>query len=155
MKAFILDPTLGRLARDLRMLGFDTLWKEDHSHLQLRKISQEERRILITGDRALADAQSADICHYLQAQERDTQLLEVLNRFGLADSARNGKGFLTRCLHCNSAILPAKPHQILHLVSGDIATRFDHFYFCPRCEHVYWKNEHWERLQRWVQKLLA
>lgn len=141
MTRFLLDASLERLARDLRMLGFDALVQDETSHEELAALAEAEGRAL------LADT--------VQAKGKAEQLREVLERYSLVETAREGKGFLTRCLQCNSTILPAHPHQVAHLVSGDILTRFDHFFFCPRCERAYWKGSHWDRMRKWTQDVLS
>jgi uncharacterized protein len=150
VKKFVLDVHLAKLARHLRMLGFDSLWKSDYTDPELLRVSAEEGRILLTRDRALWEM--APLSHYVAATDPEEQLVEVLRKFELLDVAREGRGFLTRCLQCNSVILPAKPHHVAHLIPGDILTRFDEFFFCPHCERVYWKGSHWDRMREWVAK---
>src|SRR4051812_16784614 len=106
---FVLDVHLGKLARHLRMLGLDALWQDDFTDPQLMEISEREGRVLLTRDRDLHDRTAVERRHYVQATEPGEQLLEVLTRFALLDYAREGRGFLTRCLQCNSPILPVKP----------------------------------------------
>ncbi len=119
------------------------------------KAALDDGRVLLTRDRALWERMPENLRHYVEALEPDQQLLEVLRRYDLVERVRSGAGFLSRCLQCNHVILPAKPHHVAHLVPGDILTRFDEFFFCSRCERVYWKGSHWERMLERVRSLIS
>lgn len=152
---FILDVHLAKLARDLRMLGYDALWDSDADDEKLLKVSREENRILLSRDRELISKADPQLSGYVEKLSREEQLVEVLTRFGLIENARSLKGFLTRCLQCNTIILPVQGHQIHHLISGNVLLEHDRFYLCPRCERVYWEGSHFDRMREWVKKTLA
>lgn len=154
---FTLDVHLGRLARDLRMLGFDSLWSQDVEDAELIEQARSEHRALLTRDRALAESaeQAGAEVLLVVSLEKDSQLLEVLKRFQLGETARAGRGFLTLCLQCNSPILPVKGHQIHDRVPGRLLLEHEEFFLCPRCERVYWRGSHFDRMKEWVEKLLS
>ena len=153
-RSFVLDVYLGKLARHLRMLGFDSSWRDDYADPELLRISLEEGRVLLTRDHALHDQADPDRRHYVQAIEPGKQVLEVLQRFELVETVRSGKGFLSRCLECNTPILPVKGHHIHERVSAEILLKHQQFYFCQRCERVYWEGSHFDRMRKWVADLL-
>ncbi len=134
------------------MLGFDSLWSDDYEDSQLKKISEEEGRILLTRDRALAE--STPSAYRVDATDPEKQFREVLEKFGLTEQARAGEGFLTRCLQCNSLILPVKGHQIHERIPGHLLLEHQEFFLCPRCERVYWMGSHVDRMKKWVAKAL-
>jgi len=155
---FVADAHLGKLARHLRMLGHDTLWEASFSDLkdeELLRLAREERRSLLTCDRALAETAGRHQALRILSQSPPQQLIEVLAHFQLGDDARSGKGFLTRCLQCNSLILPLPPHQVTDRVPGHLLLEFDTFYLCPRCEQVYWNGSHVARMREWVIRTLS
>ena len=152
---FVLDVHLGKLARHLRMVGFDTLWSQDFTDPELLKISNEEHRILLTRDRELHDLAPAERRHYVQATEPGEQLREVVDRFGLKNQVVSHKGFLSRCLECNSPIVEVNGEKIRDRVPAHLLEEQKEFYFCPRCERVYWKGSHFERMKTWVKKLFS
>jgi uncharacterized protein len=153
--AFVCDVHLGKLARHLRMVGFDTVWRDDLADPELLKISAEENRVLLTRDRALHELADPARRHYVQAIEPGRQLVETLTAFSLVERVRGGRDFLSRCMECNSLILPAKPHQVADRVPGELMLRHDRFYLCPRCERVYWEGSHFDRMRGWVKGLLG
>ncbi len=152
---FVLDVQLGKLARQLRMVGFDTLWKDDYSDPELLEISKNEKRVLLTRDRELSEKADPALSHYVQATDPDAQLIEVADHFGLRPKISSMQGFLSRCLQCNSPILPVKAHQLEDRLPGHVRFQFNEFFLCPRCERVYWKGSHFDRMWERVQKLMS
>lgn len=150
---FILDVHLGNLARHLRMMGVDALWSEDFEDAHLKTVAETEGRVLLTRDRALAV--SCSNAYRVEAEKPDLQFREVVEKFELTEQALSGKGFLTRCLQCNSLILPVKGHQIVDRVPGHLLLEHTEFFLCPRCERVYWKGSHADRMQKWIRKTLG
>jgi uncharacterized protein with PIN domain len=152
---FVLDVHLAKLARHLRMLGYDSHWRSDLGDDELLRISGDEGRVLLTRDRELFGRADPSLRHYVQATDSRAQLAEVLSQFNLREEARLGSGFLTRCLECNSPIIPVKPQYISDRVPADLLQRHSEFFLCPRCERVYWKGSHWERMKIWVRRTLG
>lgn len=152
---FVLDVHLGKLARHLRMVGFDTLWKDDYMDPELLEISNTEHRILLTRDRELSEKADPSLVHYVHATDPDEQLVEVADRFDLREKISSMQGFLSRCLQCNSPILPAKPHQLEDRLPGHVRLQFNEFFLCPRCERVYWKGSHFDRMWEHVKSLMS
>jgi uncharacterized protein len=151
---FVLDVHLGKLARHLRMLGFDSAWQQEFADPDLLKTSQEEGRILLTRDRQLHEQAPAGTSYYVQAIVPAQQLVEVLTQFKMADRAREGRGFLSRCLECNREILPVSRTQIEDRLPAHVREEHEEFFLCPRCERIYWKGSHFDRMHRWVTELL-
>ncbi len=152
---FVLDVHLGKLARHLRMLGFDSLWHPDYQDDVLERLAIDEGRVLLTRDRELHERTLKTArSHYVQAIEPSAQLLEVLKAFSMIERVRSGQGFLTRCMECNSPILPMKAHHLTDRVPEHVLQQHEDFFLCPRCERVYWKGTHWTRMHDWVQKLI-
>ncbi|MFL5813117.1 MAG: Mut7-C RNAse domain-containing protein [Bdellovibrionia bacterium] len=152
---FVLDVHLGKLARHLRMVGFDTLWKDDYTDPELLEISKTDDRILLTRDRALSESADPALCHYVKATDPDEQLIEIADHFDLRTKISSMQGFLSRCLQCNSPILPVKPHQLEDRLPGHVRLQFSEFFLCPRCERVYWKGSHFDRMWERVKLLMS
>ena len=101
---FVLDVHLGKLAAYLRMLGFDTLYRNDYDDPELARISIDEHRILLSCDRQLLMRKHISHAYFVRNRKPQQQLLEILSRFELYN---NLKPF-TRCLHCNEKIHAVK-----------------------------------------------
>lgn len=150
---FVLDVHLAKLARHLRMIGTDAAWRADFADPELARVSQEEGRILLTRDRALHDSHPPELRHFVLATDPTEQFKEVLTRFSLWEEARSHRGFLTRCLECNSTILPARGDQLVDRLPLQIRAAHSEFFLCPRCERIYWNGSHVDRMRVWIDGL--
>ncbi|MGE3481751.1 MAG: Mut7-C RNAse domain-containing protein [Gammaproteobacteria bacterium] len=139
---FVLDVHLGRLAAYLRLLGFDTLHRNDYDDPTLAEISVNERRILLTRDRRLLMRKQITHGYYVRATRPREQLLEVLIRFDLLKAQRP----FTRCLHCNGAIAAVSKAGILPRLQPRTRIAYNEFWQCQSCGKVYWKGMHYRRL---------
>lgn len=88
---FVVAGNLNRLARTLRMLGFDTLYRSDCTDVELVALSKKERRILLSRDHALAHDSSLTHAYHVRANTPREQLTEILSRFDLLDSLNKRK----------------------------------------------------------------
>jgi uncharacterized protein with PIN domain len=150
---FSADVHLAKLARHLRMVGLDVFWSPEARDEELARLATQDGRVLLTRDRALHESLPAALTHSVRATEPGLQLREVMERFGLLERACSGQGFLSRCLECNSPILPAQGDQIAERIPASIRLAHQEFFLCPRCERVYWKGSHFDRMQAWVKAI--
>jgi len=91
---FVLDVHLGKLARYLRFLGFDSLYRNDYSDDELAQISAEKKRILLTRDRNLLKRSVITHGYYVRSTDPRQQLAEIIRRFQLSPPYP----FLKRCI---------------------------------------------------------
>ncbi len=139
---FAADRMLGRLARMLRLLGYDTIYAPDVSTQQLKDLAQREGRIILTrGDvsRRLAGVENA---LSLKSDYAPEQLGEVVRTLGLDVQT----GLWTRCTLCNAPIARVEKHQIEPVVKPRVYELYEEFYQCTGCRHVYWRGSHVERI---------
>jgi hypothetical protein len=148
---FVLDVHLGRLARYLRMLGFDALYRNDLADPELVRISVEERRILLTRDRGLLMHSVVTHGYWVRDTESRRQTEEVIHRF---DLARRIQPF-TRCMECNGELVEASQSEVLDRLPPRIAVRRHEYRQCSHCGRVYWQGSHYDRMARWISGLTA
>ncbi len=148
---FVLDVHLGRLAAYLRMLGFDTDYRNCASDPDLVRTASEEQRILLTRDRALLKHSAVTRGYRLRQTDSRRQAAEVVNRFELARCLRP----FTRCMACNGLLRPAGKAQVSGRLPARTAALYEEFQECPDCGRVYWKGSHYRRMCRWVEELRA
>lgn len=139
---FVLDGHLGRLAAYLRMLGFDTLYRNDYDDAELARISAEEHRILLTRDVQLLMRKTITHGYFVRSRLPGKQLLEVLSRF---DLARTQNPF-TRCMHCNGDIKRVDKHLVLSHLMPQTRAHYNEFWQCQSCGKIYWKGSHYQRM---------
>jgi hypothetical protein len=152
---FVLDVHLRKLARRLRLLGFDTLFDERLDDPDLAEISHRENRILLTRDRALLMRRIVTRGFIIRNTDPVLQIREVLDRLDLRGRCRP----FMRCIECNGTIghLPAGS-ELFAAVKGGIPEGVlawcDEFYSCSSCGKIYWKGSHYEKLTRIVDTIL-
>lgn len=139
---FITDAHLGKLARYLRLLGFDTLFFNDIGDHQLVKISIDEKRTLLTRDRALLMHRAITHGCYVHAIEPRMQMVEVVERLDLSGQIAP----FSRCMVCNGNIVSEAKHHIEEMLPEQVARRHDEFWRCSDCRKVYWKGSHYHQL---------
>jgi hypothetical protein len=147
---FVLDTHLGRLAAYLRLLGFDTLYRNDYPDEKLAHLSQAERRILLTRDRGLLKRSQVTHGYCVRATNPQQQLTEVVHRFDLACAARP----FTRCLRCNGLLHPLTAEAAHHGLAGVTGEHHEKYSQCQSCGKVYWPGSHYRRMQRLLDGVL-
>lgn len=148
-KRFILDVHLGKLANYLRMLGFDTLYRNDYVDEELARIAGEAERILLTRDLGLLKRREVIYGYYVRSLDPNQQVEEVLRRFALVDAIEP----FHRCLACNGLLDAVPKEEILDRLLPKTRRYYDEFYRCRACAQIYWKGSHFERMQRFIEKL--
>lgn len=146
---FVLDVHLGRLARLLRMLGFDSVYANDLEDGTLSHISAEQGRIILTRDRELLKRSIITHGHCVRSSRPTDQLAEVIRRFDLRQTLRP----FTRCLECNAVLKPVSPERAARQVPPHVARTYQEFRSCPRCGRVYWKGSHWEHMSGFLDRV--
>jgi uncharacterized protein len=148
---FVLDVHLGKLAAHLRMLGFDTLYRNDYDDDELLKVSHDQQRSLLTKDRLLLQEKSLTRGYHVREKDPRLQLLEVLQRFDLVKSIKP----FTRCIECNSTLCPVGKEVIAYRLPTRVEELYDEFRLCQMCDRVYWKGSHWERMQAFIESVVT
>ncbi len=148
---FVADVHLGRLAAYLRMLGFDTIYRNDAPDEDLARISTEQQRILLTRDRGLLKRGAVTRGYSVRQTLPREQLAEVVERFELARLAAP----FTRCLACNAPLERAAREAVADRLPPGVLSRHEEFLECPACRRAYWKGTHYERMCRLVERMLG
>jgi uncharacterized protein len=147
---FIVDAQLGRLAKYLRMLGFDTLYESDYADAQIARISAAEQRIVLTRDRALLMHKLISHGRYVRGTKPRQQLEEVVSRL---DLYRAIKPF-SRCLRCNQELEAVAKEVIQDRLPPPRACFYSRFWMCKGCDRIYWEGSHWRRMEQVVGELV-
>ncbi|MEJ2621770.1 MAG: Mut7-C RNAse domain-containing protein [Candidatus Thiodiazotropha sp.] len=143
---FIADAHLGKLARYLRLLGFDTLFFNDLGDQRLIQLSIGEARTLLTRDRALLMHRLLTHGGYLHHVDAKRQLAEVVARYDLCRMIQP----FSRCMVCNGLIVSQKKVQIEQRLPAQVASRHEQFWCCRNCQKIYWKGSHYDQLLKTI-----
>lgn len=148
---FILDGHLGRLARYLRMLGFDTRWRSDAPDEEIARIAAAEHRIVLTRDSGLLKRRIVSHGYRVRAVDPQRQLAEVVRRLDLFHSIVPFR----RCLRCNELLETVRKEDVSDDLPPAVREHHDVFRRCPSCARVYWPGSHHRRMERLISDLLA
>lgn len=140
---FIVDRNVGRLARYLRMAGFDTLYDPCWDDRDLLRQISLGRHILLSRNLDLLKRKQVVFGRYIRANDPADQLREVIGVFGLKEQAQP----LSRCLECNTLLQPVEKQAVLHRLQPLTNRYFDTFVHCPQCDKIYWPGSHVDRMQ--------
>lgn len=147
---FVLDTHLGKLATYLRMLGIDTLYRNDYTDPELAEISSMDNRVLLTRDRELLMRSSVTYGYYVRSTNPKQQLSEIISRYTLANQIRP----FQRCLVCNGSLVPIAKETILDQLPPLVREGQQTFWRCDTCGRLYWEGTHFQRMQSFIQELL-
>jgi uncharacterized protein with PIN domain len=146
---FIVDSHLGKLAKYLRMAGFDTLYENNYADTEIRRISNEQNWIILTRDRDLLTSREVTHGYYVRTIDPHAQLAEIVSKFDLYSQVNP----FSRCLICNSPLISVSKEEIKDLVDEQTFGIFQEFYKCPHCNKVYWKGSHYEHMIEFLKSL--
>jgi uncharacterized protein with PIN domain len=148
---FVLDTHLGQLAAYLRMLGFDTLYRNDYHDEELARISSAEGRILLTRDRGLLKRSIVIYGRYVRETDPQRQVAEVVRRYRLTAAIVP----LRRCIRCNGLLHAVRKEQIGDRLEPKTREFYDEFSACGACDQVYWKGSHYERMRAFIEQVVG
>jgi uncharacterized protein with PIN domain len=149
-KKFIVDCMLGKLAKWLKICGFDAAFFSKIEDEDLIALARKESRILLTKDTGLIQRAKDVDTLFLQSEEWQEQVRQVLEHFDLREEVHPH----TRCLECNVALKPLPKKNAKNLVSSFVFERADSFALCPDCGRVFWRGTHLEDMDNKIQDLL-
>jgi uncharacterized protein len=141
---FVIDTNLGQLARYLRLLGFDVLYRNDFADREVAQIAQQKRRIVLTRDRALLRHKIITHGYFVRSDKPREQVKEVLARLQLHSALRP----YSRCLRCNGQLEDVDKAVVLEQLEAKTCEYYERFRRCKTCGQAYWKGSHFNRLEK-------
>lgn len=147
---FILDVHLGKLAKYLRLCGFDTLYRRNFKDPEIIKFSTSEKRIILTRDIELLKNKKVTHGYWIRSQHLNEQLKEVFLRFDLKNQVMP----FSRCMECNGLLIDVTKEDILERLLPETVEFFANFKTCSECNRIYWEGSHYERMRRYIDNLI-
>jgi uncharacterized protein with PIN domain len=151
---FIVDSNVGRLARWLRIAGFDTLFINDLDDNRLVRIALKEDRVLLTKDTHILKRRVAATGRLkvllIEGEEVKGQVRQVVKTFNLVNEVKP----FTLCLECNKPLVSKKKEEVEGLVPPYVFQTQTQYMQCPECRRVYWRGTHWERMRRELELIV-
>ena len=147
---FIADAMLGRLARWLRILGYDVSYESSISDNDLIARAIHERRIILTMDRKLTERESAKNSLLIKSPFYKEQLKQLITYYNIDYKS----GIFTRCLVCNSLLEPVAKEKIKDRVPPYVYSTQDEFDICQQCGRIYWSGTHRVKMLKMLDEIL-
>jgi len=146
---FLLTRELGRLAKWLRILGFDTEYFKGDNHSSLIIQALRDERIIITRNHRLPQARGLKIL-LIKAEKIKAQMAEVLKALQIAPASDM---MFTRCILCNEELLHIDKEKIKDKVPEYVFKTQEYFITCPKCTRIYWQGTHWGNVQATLEEI--
>lgn len=147
---FILDVHLGKLAKYLRLCGFDTFYRKNLNDFEIIELSILEKRIILTRDVGLLKNKKVTHGYWIRSQYLTEQLREVFKRF---DLSRQILPF-TRCMECNGLLTPVSKNDIIDRLHPATIKFYNYFLMCRDCNRIYWEGSHFESMNKFIDRLI-
>jgi len=149
---FLADHMLGKLAKELRMLGYDTLYYRGENGYPLIKLAREQGRVILTRNSKLLPRKPEDRIVRITEDKPSLQLRELI-RNGYVSI--NGEKFYTRCLLCNAPLDQISRDEVEGKVPDFIFYQQKEFSRCPECQKIFWPGSHLDHMQKKVKELFG
>jgi uncharacterized protein with PIN domain len=147
---FIADVHLGKLAKYLRLCGFDTYFDTTADDRSIIDLSLSQNRIILSRDKELVNNKNVSDSYRIISPRPVEQLISVLERYDLKARIQP----FTRCLLCNGDVAHVEKEDIEEHLRPDTRQFFKEFYRCGQCGKIYWEGSHYERMKKFINLLL-
>ncbi len=146
---FLVDVNVGKLAKLLRMLGYDTAYHPEWKDKEIAEIACRENRVVLSKDKGLLKRGQILWGRLLRGKLPQEQFRETVSFFGLCKS----ENLFSRCLSCNTELVSVEKSQIIHLLEPKTKKYFEQFYRCPSCKKIFWPGSHYAKMREWLAVL--
>jgi uncharacterized protein len=146
---FVVDVNLGKLAQKLRLLGFDTLFRNNFEDDEIIEISLKEKRIILTRDKGILKQNTVTHGYFIRNDEPKKQLPEVINRLQLQNSFQP----FSRCSNCNGELEEVSKASLKTILPNDTLNYYHEFWKCNGCGKIYWEGSHFGHILCWLDEL--
>ena len=142
---FVVDVNVGRLAKWLRVMGYDTLFPREGGDNELVRIALREGRVLVTRDSGMAQRWAARLGQMRVVQIGDDDLRNQLRQV-VRDLDLNLESGFSRCVRCNEPLQPLAKQDVVPRLPPYVCQTQSQFMECPQCRRLYWRGIHWSNM---------
>jgi len=143
----LLNGMLGRLAKWLRLLGYDTAYFPDLDDNELVRLARAKGRVLLTRDRELTRRRGLT-CLLVESDELEEQIQQVISDLNLETERP-----FSRCPVCNTPLQEVEKSSVKGRVPPYILQTKEHFNLCPECNRIYWRGTHWAKMREEMTRI--
>ncbi len=146
---FITDASLARLAKWLRLLGYDTVVFTKEAGREMLRQANAEGRIVLTRRHDMTERPFSGTLHLITDVDVGLQINNVIEKFSLKTDRQKMFGI---CLECNEKLSPISREEARDLVPQYVFENCTEYDQCPRCRKIYWAGTHQRNALRFIQK---
>lgn len=146
---YLTDATLAKLAKWLRILGYDTSVYPKEAGRAMLRLAQDEDRIVLTRRGDMIERQFSGRLHLLKKTDVAEQLQEIIEKYSLKPEKEK---FFGICLKCNKILEPIEAEKVRDLVPLYVFQHCKRFNQCTICQNIYWEGTHQRNSLRFLQK---
>ena len=152
---FIVDHNVGKLARWLRMLGFDSLFFSGSDDSHMVKQALAEGRIILTRDTEIMKRRVINNGRLnavlIESEEPERQIQQLMATLDLKGQSRP----FSICLECNQPLVERSPAEVRERVPPYVFRTQTQYMECPACRRIYWRGTHWKAMMLKLEKLAS
>lgn len=148
---FIADVHLGKLARILRLLGFDVYYRNDLEDAEIASLADESGRFVLSRDRGLLKRRLVKNSLLITSADPIIQTVQVIHTLGLEGEIKP----FTRCSRCGAPIKLVNKELVYQNLPASVRDKYEAFYQCSGCGKLFWRGDHFRTMDRLFEKLSA
>ena len=147
---FLVDRMLGKLAKQLRMLGYDTVYHQGGDFSELIQVARQQGRTILTRKSDVHPGRPEDTILTISEDNPNLQMKALVRQGGISlDETRP----FSRCLLCNDLLMNISRTEAEGKVPEYVLSHQKQFVQCPKCRRIYWKGSHQEKMEKWMEEL--
>jgi uncharacterized protein with PIN domain len=152
---FIADNNVGKLARWLRVIGYDTVLFKQKDDAEMIRIALGEDRVILTKDaqfmkRRLVTGGTLRAL-YIEQDDPQVQVRQVAETLSLNYDFKP----FSRCLECNRVLVARNKEDVKRLIPAHVFETQTRYTRCPACRRIYWPGTHWQAMGKKIKDLQA
>ena len=137
---------VGRLAKYLRMAGYNVLYTNTASDDQIISKARETDRIVLTRDSLMLTRREFKKGTVKYLFIKDDKLKNQLNQIK-SDLKILLKPNLVRCIECNRKLIIVKKEDVKNKVPPYVYKTQQNFLYCKKCDKYYWRGTHYDNIR--------
>lgn len=149
---FIADATLRKLAKWLRLLGYDTVVFPREAGREMLRLAVAEERIVLTKRMDMLERQFSGCLYLVKGNDIGHQLNDIIDKFSLQIDKQKMFGI---CLKCNKRLHSVSAEEVRNLVPAYVFENCTQYNQCPSCHNVYWAGTHQRNALQFMGKHLT
>ena len=151
---FIVDHNVGKLAKWLRIMGYDTLFFNGSNDSRMIATALAEGRVILTRDTQIMQrgvvTRGQLKAILIESDRPELQMHQVIKALNLDCQFRP----FTICLECNQPLEVRSKEQVKELVPPYVFQTQSQYMECPACHRIYWRGTHWQAMTESLQRFM-